>query len=649
MRSLSVLLALASLLPSTLAQAPEVRSCWLTQYAYLGRSESQLRDMAANMRSGGINTVWVAVYAGAQTLWPSRAYAEAGGTWNSSTTDHAALLTRVFREEGLNVGAWFEYGLALGPANHPIALAHPEWLARDQGGDAVTGENGGFVFLSPGHPEARALIVEMARELAANYDFDDIQLDRFRWGRKSSGREYGYEAVTAALYQAQTGQSPPSNVNQTQWVAFREGLVNSLVAECAAAIRAEKPTTVISTAPTGSYGVTQHMQRWSTWLDEGSVDLVLPQMYMTSLSAFQNEFQFHLNEAAGHLDRLGVGYRASETFDAPLVEDQMLHARSNGIDHGCLWVYHFYTSVPAIQDELDLLALPGRPWSAPAENPFVSARDIRLVMDDDLGFPHYSDGGPWFLSAQPDFLRFRSRVVQGGTSALAVFSSAVPRTGSYDVSVWYTSSGNRNDAARYEVQHHGGVTTVEVDQRSGGGQWVSLGSFVFEEGDLTQRVLLSNAGSSAAEYTSSDGVRLTHLPDGESFCEAAPNSTGKGARIGFSGSSSLAANDLVLRVEGGVPGAFGVLFYGAPASAGAPFGDGSLCVSGGTWRLNPVLQMDGSGQGTRAVDLAQPPLGSGAGAASPGTTWAFQFWYRDPASTGAGFNLSDGLLLDFRP
>ena len=86
-------------------------------------------------------------------------------------------------------------------------------------------------------------------------------------------------------------------------------------------------------------------------------------------------------------------------------------------------------AVPAIQDEIDLLPQPGGPWSAPAENPFVSDRDIRIVMDDDLGYPAYSEGGAWISSAQPDFLRFGSRVLQGeAPGSTAVFSCAVPRT-----------------------------------------------------------------------------------------------------------------------------------------------------------------------------------------------------------------------------
>ena len=100
------LAALACLLAApVLAQDSEVRACWLTQYAYLGRTDTELRAMAEEMKEGGLNTVYVAMYAGAQTLWPSQAYLAAGGTWQSASTDHAERLTRIFGEEGLAVGA----------------------------------------------------------------------------------------------------------------------------------------------------------------------------------------------------------------------------------------------------------------------------------------------------------------------------------------------------------------------------------------------------------------------------------------------------------------------------------------------------------------------------------------------------------------
>lgn len=489
-------------------QVPEVRACWLTQYQYLGKTEAQLRAIAQNIRAGSMNTVYIAMYSGATVYWPSKAYLGAGGSWGSSSVDYADYLTRIFHSEGLKVGAWFEYGFAVGAATHPIAVAHPDWLARDQAGSAVTGENGGFVFLSPGNSAATAVIVEMARELAANYDFDDIQLDRFRWGRKTTGREYGYEASTSSLYQSQYGSPPPTNVNNSQWVTFREGLVNQAVQQAYNAIKAANPNIVVSSAPLGSYGITQNLQRWSAWVNGSYMDLVMPQMYMTSLSSFQTELNTQRTQAPAHWDKLGVGYRASDDNDWALVRDELNYARGLGHLHGCLWVYHQYTAQIAIQDEINNLPTSGQPWAAPAFNPFVSECMEQIFVDNRDGAPAYVETGAWSNSAQPDFFRFDSRVVAGGAANTATFNAAIPKSGAYYVYAWYTTSSNRNGQAQYTIQHLGGSTPVNVDQRVNGGRWTLLGQYYFTAGGLAPRVVLSSAGSTAAEFTSADAIKL---------------------------------------------------------------------------------------------------------------------------------------------
>ncbi len=141
-------------------------------------------------------------------------------------------------------------------------------------------------------------------------------------------------------------------------------------------------------------------------------------------------------------------------------------------------------------------------------------------------------------------------------------------------------------------------------------------------------------------------------PPPESYCIAAPNSAGAGALIGNTGSTSIAANDFTLTVIDCPLGQNGIFFYGVNENQ-LPFGDGFLCVGGvaagggGIFRLQPPIQTDANGEAARLVDFTQPPACCGEGAILPASTWYFQFWYRDPAFGGAGFNLSDGLKVVF--
>ncbi len=135
------------------------------------------------------------------------------------------------------------------------------------------------------------------------------------------------------------------------------------------------------------------------------------------------------------------------------------------------------------------------------------------------------------------------------------------------------------------------------------------------------------------------------------YCVADPNSTGTAAAIGNSGSASLTNNDLVLLATSCPPGQFGVFFYGSE-QIDLPFGNGHLCVAGGqigVFRLNPPVHISGGGNASYDVDYTRPPMTSGAGRVDVGSTWNFQFWFRDPAGGGAGFDTSDALSVTFCP
>jgi hypothetical protein len=130
-----------------------------------------------------------------------------------------------------------------------------------------------------------------------------------------------------------------------------------------------------------------------------------------------------------------------------------------------------------------------------------------------------------------------------------------------------------------------------------------------------------------------------------SYCTAMPNSTGLYATIGRAGSTSVAANDLVLTAAEAVPSQFGIFFYGA-GSAALPFGNGYRCVDLPIQRL-AVISTDAVGNASYALDNTAPPTASGQ--ITPGTEWYFQFWFRDPPAGGSYYNLTDGLRVPFCP
>ena len=137
----------------------------------------------------------------------------------------------------------------------------------------------------------------------------------------------------------------------------------------------------------------------------------------------------------------------------------------------------------------------------------------------------------------------------------------------------------------------------------------------------------------------------------QNYCQAGINSYGTTAIMGQSGSLSLAQGTFGLTVAGVPydPRSWGVFTYGQ-TPMNVPFGNGWLCI-------NPVAGLGRlSNQPLTSSILGRSMIDAPSEFAvfTPGSTWNFQFWYRNPAGAtpaggGATFNLSDALRVQFAP
>ena len=165
---------------------------------------------------------------------------------------------------------------------------------------------------------------------------------------------------------------------------------------------------------------------------------------------------------------------------------------------------------------------------------------------------------------------------------------------------------------------------------------------------ILAKVILAAAPVSESEYsielessssqplvTSGAGAGI-----GTSYCRSAANSiSAEGSRISATGSVHLGERDVVLHADNAPVGATAFFFYGMyPVEV--PFGDGVRCIGGPLTTLPPVPNSGGSF--VHAVDLAS----NGSALASIASV-RFQRLYRDGANGGFGFNLTDGLLVEF--
>jgi hypothetical protein len=126
-------------------------------------------------------------------------------------------------------------------------------------------------------------------------------------------------------------------------------------------------------------------------------------------------------------------------------------------------------------------------------------------------------------------------------------------------------------------------------------------------------------------------------------CPGGVNSGGVRATLQVTGTNSVAAND-VLFVAGNIPGTTLMVLASGTALTSVPFGDGTRCVGGSLRRLR-VLTGGGPVIPIFLNNATLPP----SAVFAAGDLRYFQVYYRDTASAGAGFNLTNPAVILFIP
>lgn len=144
-----------------------------------------------------------------------------------------------------------------------------------------------------------------------------------------------------------------------------------------------------------------------------------------------------------------------------------------------------------------------------------------------------------------------------------------------------------------------------------------------------------NTGITGSVTLSGSAVASTTNPAPSTYCVANPNTTGFPGQIGWSGTTSLSNNDLVLSASD-LPHNKNGVFYLGTAQAQFPFSNGFRCVDQNVVRLGAT--------NTGAGSLSIPFNNALVAGLEAGDTRHFQYWHRD-----AGSNLTNALTVTFAP
>lgn len=134
----------------------------------------------------------------------------------------------------------------------------------------------------------------------------------------------------------------------------------------------------------------------------------------------------------------------------------------------------------------------------------------------------WEDGeGEGFIYDLPDFRDTENpfengtyrqvRTVGGSGHSTAGWAADFPKTREYAVYVSYKSLPNSAEDARYTINYDGGTETVLVNQKLGGGTWIYLGTYPFNEGLDREHptVVLSNYSEKGGQtIVTADAVKF---------------------------------------------------------------------------------------------------------------------------------------------
>jgi uncharacterized lipoprotein YddW (UPF0748 family) len=248
--SLTLLLILTSCtkiteVPPHQPQADQtIKAVWLTHlgnafYTYTGR----LDDVFHQISRLNFNRVYIGVYNNGVT-YPTRvSYRNRETNLPPFNPLNAAI--HQGKRQGLQIYAWYEYGLMLHP-DDSLAKKHPDWLLA--GGKLVNN----CVWLNPSHLEVQQYFKNLFAEVAYLYpQLVGIQLDD-HW---SVPREFGEYS------------------NQ----------LTQLTAQVAATVKKIQPDWIISLSPNPpNFAYQQYNQNWLDWVYQGYIDEVVVQIYRPS-------------------------------------------------------------------------------------------------------------------------------------------------------------------------------------------------------------------------------------------------------------------------------------------------------------------------------------------------------------------------------
>ncbi len=352
-RVIAALAAWLLFLSSPIHAQHEIRALWVVRTTLT--SPAAIDAMVTAATNGGFNTLLVQVRGRGDAYFQQGLEPRPAALAAQPGFDPLATTIARGHAAGLRVHAWINVNLVasaaeLPPAREHVIYRHPEWLMvprplADELAD-IDPHSPGYVgrlaryaraqsaeveglYLSPVSAESAAYTTAVVRDIAQRYEVDGVHFDYIRYPTT----EFDYSRDTLAAFRGVVMRdltaSDLSRYDERgaagdlliytqafpdRWRGFRAARLTALLSSLRAAVKAVRPTVVVSVAviPDPREAATQRLQDWRAWLDSGLIDVVCPMAYTTDAGAFASQIAAARQAAGSHALWAGIGaYRLS--------------------------------------------------------------------------------------------------------------------------------------------------------------------------------------------------------------------------------------------------------------------------------------------------------------------------------------------------
>jgi len=266
------------------------KGIWLTDVASNALdSKEGIQEVVNRCKSYGIDQIYVVVWNRGFTLYPSEIMEKEFGKKVAprfAERDFLKELIEIAHASKLKVHAWFEFGFSSSYQEEDgghILRKRSAWKAIDHQGKLVS--KNGFQWMNAFDPEVQNFLLSLISEVVQNYDIDGIHGDDRLPANPSTA---GYDELTVSLYKNEhAGKQPPQNHKDADWIDWRAKRLNLFAKKVYETVKKVKPNIAVTMAPSiYPWSKEEYLQDWPTWVKNGWVDVIIPQVYRYNMKAY---------------------------------------------------------------------------------------------------------------------------------------------------------------------------------------------------------------------------------------------------------------------------------------------------------------------------------------------------------------------------